>query len=340
MRAGRVATQSFCATFALLLVGSTGCGRYVLSADDVIVAPDRKATLAVSLFRDFGASFHANVNAAEVRFLVDRREVGRAVTDRDGRAAVRTTLAGRADSYEVQARVGNHSLRASAPIYHWTRDKTVIAVDIDETISATKYSDLFVAEIDGSKPIHGSANALWALSKKYQILYFSARPVFLQDKTRRWLKDNYFPPAPSAFAMSFEACLRQAHYKRLMLEDLRSRWPNLLVGIGDKKVDDEAYGPYGMLTLIVNRAPIGSYTQRCIMCRDWQEITTFFNTHEPRLTDPTLLAGMLERHGEQLRPAFANAPRPNTSPELVAGKATAPGTQQLVKRPARQEPSF
>lgn len=299
----------------LLMAGCGSAGHVVLTADDVISLPNGKAIFAASVFKDYGSSLHSDVTGTNVTFLVNDRPVTHGLTNEDGRLVVEGDIHSNAQTFKARTVVNGQLLQASGSVYRWSPRKTIIAVDIDETISATSYSDLFIAVNDGSKPIKGAADALWSMSKDYQILYISARPQFLQEKTRAWLRANRFPPAPYMGADRFEACLHQEAYKRRILEGVKARWPNLLIGIGDKKVDDGAYGANDMLTFIVNPWPIGSYTQRCVMMRDWQGISRFFETHGERLSDPTLLAGLIRDNGEQLRPAFArlaSAPRTKT----------------------------
>ncbi|HOB75366.1 MAG TPA: hypothetical protein PKG54_12675 [Phycisphaerae bacterium] len=299
---------SLAALISLTLSALAGCGWHAITANDVITLDGQQATLTAYVRRAYGPSLHLDIPGARVQFRVDGKVVATAVTDKDGRAVAHAPISPDSQTVEAYTRLKKDHLRASAPIYRWSLDKTVIAVDLDETISATRYSDLFIAPLDGSPPIQGAREALWALSKDYQILYFSARPEFLQDKTRQWLRDNGFPPAPYLGADRFAACLDQTGHKRRMLVDMKQRWPNLLIGIGDKRVDDKAYGAADMLTFIVNPRPIGSYSQRCVMVKDWPSLQAFFKAHRERLTRPAELAGIIRQNGDQLRPFFAAAP--------------------------------
>lgn len=334
---------------ALVAAGLAGCAsRPVLTADDVIAFDGQQARFAASVYHDYGASFHSDINGTEVEFKVNGQVVARGVTNRDGRVFATGRVDPNIRTFEASTRVKSKAVKTVGAVYRWSAERTVIAVDIDETISATRYSDLFIADFDGSRPIPGAREVLWKLSRDFDLLYISARPDFLQEKTRAWLQHHGFPPAPYMGADKFAACLDQAGYKRRMLAELRSRWPNVLVGIGDKKVDDAAYGDNGMLALIVNGAPLGTFTQRCLMMTDWAALQGFFRAHEERLTNPRQLAGLIRENGDQLRVAFAPAREPRQpapraeqpAQAAVRAEATRRDSQAVVQRPTEHEPSF
>lgn len=104
-------------------------------------------------------------------------------------------------------------------------------------------------------------------------------------------------------AEKFEACLKQEEYKQRMLAEFQARFPNLLIGIGDKDVDDRAYGANSMLAVILDKSPT-NYREHCIVFNDWREIQGFFTAQKPNLCDPVRLAGLIQTNQMRLRPLF------------------------------------
>ena len=292
----------------LILSASTGCAsarKLSFQSNDVIVAPGEKAPFSVWLGRGASLAFKDDVPNARVEFFMDDHKLGEARTDELGRAVIHANVPpGKTNIYRAVATTPEGEREHThGRIFRWSRQQTIIAVDMDGTVSNTNYSDLFFSLDDRvSKPLEGSAPALHRLAKKYQILYISARPRFLTEKTRRWLDHHDFPPGPVGHALSFEACLHQDTAKRDILAELRVHWPNILIGIGDKQADDKAFGANGMLTLIVNPSP-GPYGRHCIVLKTWDRVDRFFETNSVGL-EPAKLASLIENHEMQLQDLF------------------------------------
>jgi phosphatidate phosphatase APP1 len=290
------------------LSATAGCAssrKLSLQSDDAIAAPGQKTLFSAWLQRGDSLAFKDDVANAKVQFFVDHHKVGEATTDNLGRAVTYANIpAGKSNTFRAVATTpeGEHE-DATGQLFRWSRQRTIIAVDVDGTISSTNYSDLFVSLTDTlSKPLKGSVDSLKALSKRYQILYISARPRFLTQKTRHWMREHDFPPGPYAHGLGFDACFHQDTTKREILADLRARWPNVLIGIGDKGEDDRAFGASGMLTLIVNPSP-GPYGPHCFVLKTWDRVDNFFQTNSVEL-EPAKLATLIESHEMQLQGLF------------------------------------
>lgn len=325
----------FSAAMSLLLMAGAGCaGRPILTADDVIAIPGQRAVVSAFLEERYIGLAHSYPRNLELRFFANGRELGQGLTDNYGRV----TITGRMDPplsrYEVRAQFKGRDLRAAGRVFHWSAEKTIVAVDIDETISDTDYSDLFLADFDKvSPPIPGSPEVMRALARDYHILYFSARPQFLTQKTQQWLRDNRFPPGPVVHASSFEACLKQEQYKREMLTRLRRQLPNILVGIGDKRLDDNVFRDNGMLSLIVDSRPSRGYSEQSVIHEDWQGLGQFFRTHQELLCSPRQLSSVCAKHHRQLRPYFDRA-----DDRLLAGQPVSREPVKAVKADLRPAP--
>jgi len=78
--------------------------------------------------------------------------------------------------------------------------------------------------------------------------------------------------------------------KRTMLANLRRRWPNLLIGIGNEPLDAEAYGANGMLALIVNPSRKHAFGLHAIVLGDWASVGRFFELNRETLLSPADIA--------------------------------------------------
>ncbi len=338
-----------CTVFAGLVCAALAAplcpaGEYVIRAEEAVFIPGQPALLLGTVQKKHSLAMRDDVRGAMVSFYVDGIYMGQAATNKYGQAFLKIRSVARpGTTIETRTSLKGQTLSDRAPIFNWDANRTIIAVDIDETISKTHYSDLFFAMIDNySDPVDNAAAVLNRLSKDYHIYYYSARPRFLHEKTHEWLRRHGFPPGPYADALKFEACLQQERYKREILTDLRSRYPNILIGIGDKDADDGAHRDNRMLSLILGRPPLFGYSNASIVCRDWPTIERFFSTHRQRLVTPAALAGIIDTTDLELRPYFervaavAMVPAPTAPPAPpapVREKATEESTARLASAP-------
>lgn len=279
-----------------------GCGAgHVIYAEDVVITAGQS-----SRFSAFVQSrlHHGDVIGVPVSFASNGKLIGRARTDSDGRASIVLPIQNEMGAYQAHTVVDGHRYQATGNVYRWDPTRTILAIDLDETISRTSYSDLFFTEmVDRSPVVKDSPAVLRQLSKDYQLLYMSARPRWLHTKTKRWLDDEGFPKGPILHANGFEACFRQEYYKRLMLAGFKSEHPNLLVGIGDKGVDERAYGDNDMLAIILGSNP-KRYASHCIVLPDWRAVGGFLNQHRNTLTRSDAVAQVFREHNRDLRGYF------------------------------------
>jgi len=271
------------------LVALAGCGGPVVSVDDAVMFGD-KLRLVAYVEKEPVLGLRRNVEDVEVRFYLNGRAVGDDDTDDDGRASIRIKHAPAGiGAFEARALVGGHDLRATAAVYRWHKDRTIIAVDIDDTIAETEYRQLILKDRDKkSDPVDDSRKTLSRLARDYHIVYVTARPRFLLEKTRRWLADERFPSGPVVTARGLRQTIRPARHKTKMLRDLRDRWPNLLIGIGNNAADAEAYGANRMLCLIVppKGDAVDDIGRHAVVLRDWDAVADVFEQNRGVLTDP------------------------------------------------------
>lgn len=265
-----------------------GCAPPVLSVDDAVTMGG-DLRLVAFVEREPILGLRRDVEDVAVRFHLGGREVGDDDTDGDGRASVKCKLrADAVETFEARVTVDGRELRAVGTIHRWDSERTIIAVDIDDTIAETEYRQLILKDRDKkSDPVDDSRKTLRRLSDDYHIVYVTARPRFLLEKTRRWLKDEKFPLGPVETARGLRQTLRPTRHKTEVLEDLRDRWPNLLIGIGNNAGDAAAYGANKMLCLIVppDRKDIDKIGRHAVILRDWDAVADVFEANRDILTD-------------------------------------------------------
>lgn len=173
-----------------------------------------------------------------------------------------------------------------------------MCVDVDETLCNADYATLLLEdrEDDKSEPIEGAAERA-ASPSRYNLFYFTARPHALQVMTRRWLDRHGFPQLPIVMALEFSDTLTQGGFKEAHLRRLRGMWPDLLIGIGDKSVDVNAYRENGMLAVIFEPDGGESDDAALTYLTDWSAIRELLLTRHRECADPGVARARLARLG-------------------------------------------
>lgn len=262
----------------------------MLSVDDAVVLPGKKTRLAAYVERDAVLGMRNDLVKVPVRFCIDDQEVGNDKTDDDGRASIKSRVSPQATSYEAAAQHGRQEFRATGRVFAWDPQRVVIAVDLDQTIERTEYKALLLdSKADDSDPLKRSVAALRGLGPDFHIVYLTGRPRFLLEKTRAWLRERGFPEGPVVTAKGVREMFSPGSFKERKLEGLRGDWPHLLIGIGDKASDANAYGANDMLSLIVSTEHDRSFPPHALVFRDWKELGRFFAANRDTLREPRAL---------------------------------------------------
>jgi hypothetical protein len=279
-----------------VLLGLSGCGPLVLSVDDAVATSAGPVRLAAYLGREHVFGLRSEIEHGTVTFFVNGRQVGENTVDDEGRAVVTAAdLAGEPRAFLARARAGGKVLEASGRIFYWPANRVGLAVDIDHTISQTDYRRLIVKErVAVSPPIPGARETLNELADKYNILYLTGRPRFLIEKTRGWLEHYSFPPGPVMAAPRFRDALLQLRFKQRTLHGLREQWPDLLIGIGNRTSDIEAYASNQMLPVIVYSGGEEKHYSDAVVLQDWQFVRRFFEANARVLTNPRDLEKVIQ----------------------------------------------
>lgn len=309
---------------AILVLAALGCAaeaQVVVRLHDGVRIPGRPTRLVAEVRREYTLSLHDRKKDVEVSFSVGGLHVGRVRTDRRGVATLEATINGHHETYEAAAVYKGRLLGGSGRLFTWQPGRTVIAVDIDDTISKTKYSDLFVSSLDRVSPsIEGSAPTLRKLAARFHIVYISARPAWLTEKSRQWLDANGYPRGPVLHQGGWESCLRQTAAKREILQALRRDASNVLVGIGDRSDDAEAFQDNGMLSLLVRDPDLRRIDGATTFAR-WSDLDRFLDDHGRTLAQAEELATALAQN--RLSDLLLKA-RSGVATEVTAAESDAP----------------
>jgi hypothetical protein len=174
--------------------------------------------------------------------------------------------------------------------------RPVLAVDIDETLCITDYTSLFWGiGKDTTAALPGAQATLNRLARWFDVVYVTARSRSLAGKTQRWLKKNGFPDGRLVTSPSLGDFIFQSGFKRRQLGELRSEYPNMVVGIGDKAKDAAAYRVNGMFPVIVNPRPNQRYRADDAVLQDWSAVRAFFEANRELLCDPRRMNEVLLR---------------------------------------------
>ncbi|HOQ84530.1 MAG TPA: PepSY domain-containing protein [Phycisphaerae bacterium] len=187
-----------------------------------------------------------------------------------------------------------------------------IIVDIDETISITDYPTLvFGIGHDDSKPYENAREVLASLSEQFDLVYLTSRPQWLAGETHEWLAKQQFPPGKVLTTARMVDVYWPGSFKKRAIGALRHTSPTLLIGIGDRHTDIEAYVANNMLALVVHPRRGVKYHPDAIILQDWPAVQAFFEEHKQTLCDPDALRAHFGVGGPPLDPATVR-----TEPEM------------------------
>jgi len=243
---------------SLLLAGLLWAGQdhLLLSGSDALCQPGEGATLSVKV--EQRGLRHKDVEGARVSASLlsedERRPLGRVVTDEDGWAEfpVRFDEAG-LYRVAVEAMVRGEDVdergREEFLVACRRPDRVGLVLDIDDTLTA---SDAALLSSLAAVRDPDTVAVVRALAQRYDLLYLTARVRWTSPQTRRWLRTKGFPAAPLFVRdLKRSRALRSGTYKTQLLRQLRRRFPNILVGVGDEDSDVEAYTNNGMVAILI-----------------------------------------------------------------------------------------
>ena len=214
-----------------------------------------------------------DIEHEQVDFYVDEVFVGSSRTDDEGFALMPFTPEKTGDFnvvYKLPAASGYSPEKTKALLAVRTEERPALVTDLDYTlIDMSKYRFL-IHDNKKIPPIEGALEGLKELAKRYDIIYLTARDDIYLNVTKDWLEMYGFPRAPVFFCDLSEDPLSQGKFKEKALKELKSKWPNIEVGIGDKVHDAEAYIAGGIKAFLLGRHE--SFPEGAIVAEKWSEI--------------------------------------------------------------------
>lgn len=246
-----------------------------------------------------------------VRFFAGEKLLGEARTDAAGEARLMCTLPDGTTEFRVEVPIGDETLAASGLVFNWSPDRTVIFCDIDGTISETDFSTLVFgdADEDESRPFPHAAETLRELTKRFELIYLTARPVTLRDKTRRWLAQHGFPPAPLITTPRRRDVLRAQGYKMEVIREIQAAVHSVGIGIGNAVTDAEAYAERGLLTVIIDDGDDSKFRAHAVIVRDWPMLRRLFDANREVLENPERLHAAIASEEMIRRPLIRYRPK-------------------------------
>lgn len=240
--AGLAALLSGCQVVESIFGGQRG---YLLQGYDVLAQPGERVELLARLQKGL---FLLDRPDNPIVFSLGRTEIARAKTDHEGYARITwaaPTSQGEhvvtvsAASPRLAARAGPADLLVSV---HTPQTRFVVT-DLDHTVVAGGFAAMLR---NNATPMPDSVRVLDRLvrEKDFTIIYLTARPNVFSRSTRGWLDHHKFPRGP--ILLSDGALTDPAQIKQHRLQRIRSSFPNLTAGIGDRATDAEAYAAAGI----------------------------------------------------------------------------------------------
>ena len=232
----------------------------VLDGQDLIALGGQQVELVAKLeVEGFGLVpdgkiWRRDLKNKPVRFSFQGQTLGEAITDSDGQAHFAWTPPGQGD-HEVFVRFegdGNYAAKDGSLLVA-VRDpsRKSVVLDIDHTICETDNWDLIRGTIN-SPPLPDAKDIVIRLTTEYDIIYVTARLNKFQDVTRRWLDHYGFPRSPVYFLdIKKYPFYQEAKYKTYRIGKIKEMLPNVVIGVGDKKTDAQAYSANGLRSIII-----------------------------------------------------------------------------------------
>lgn len=240
------------ATFGFILTTHVGESA-VLTGYDQLALPGEAITVQAKLERDKGL-VSPDIKGETLAFYNvgggAEKSLGTGVTDSDGRASVSFTVPDKAGMVTIEARLTEKSKFTAAPapilIAVVTKDMPLVVTDIDHTIADVSEIGFVTKESKDVPALPGSVEALTELSKKYTVVYLTARDDQFTGKTKEWLRLRKFPDGPALFRKLTLLNLSAESFKTKALKELKDRGFKLEWGFGEREDDMEAYGKNGI----------------------------------------------------------------------------------------------
>ena len=276
---------------AVAAVSAGGCSPYVLTVEDRLCPVGEDIKLIGKLeIRGVGV-WNKGLDDRELSFYIDDRLVDRDDTNDDGYADVKRRFR-RAGTHRLTVvyadpDTGARKATGAARVFVWDEQDPILIVDIDGTISRANPAGLFNAGPDRSTPMPRAPGTLRRLADRFRVVYLTARPRDLLDKTRDWLRHSGFPGGPVLTWDVDRYEWSQADYKKDRIDDIQDDFECVTIGVGNTPKDHDAYRKRKLFTILIAPDDRPQTTERGVRLPDWAAVGALFERN-PGLYDPEL----------------------------------------------------
>jgi len=200
------------------------------------------------------------VKGATITFYDNRSQlVGSAVADERGTATVAWTPPAQGD-YRFTAGIVSlpegtregRNVQAITPapllVAARSRDGRFVVIDLDHTIVDSSFWRVLLGS---ARPAEDSVRVTKRIAAKYNLIYLTHRPDLLTRKSKEWLAQHGYPPAPLLVSDVKSALPGSGAFKTARLAEITKAYPNVEIGIGDKISDAQAYVDSGLVAYLL-----------------------------------------------------------------------------------------
>ena len=229
-----------------------------ISGYDELALPGGPVTLRAKLERRSRLLIRPDVRGETLRFFLGERLIGKGVTSNDGIASVQFTPPGNG-YHRITVKLAQGSkykaddftlLAAVLPA-----DTKFIVTDIDHTIADISSVQFVLRDNKRIPVVKDSVEVLGRLSKRYHVVYVTARDDLFIVKTKQWLALRKFPEGPAFFWDVLGEGLSHRRFKTSLIRRIKQTHPNVIAGMGDLPGDAHAYIDNGLRAFIIAGDP-------------------------------------------------------------------------------------
>lgn len=252
--------------------------KFKITPYDCIAIAGKGAKLVVKVEKRI-TYLNPDYKGARVEFYDDRgKPLGTASTKRDGFSELQVNAPSDPGPYEYSAvvygRNDNSSDKVRIRVFAYHVSHEFVVTDIDHTISDFPEMLVPFRDVKKVKPLPKASETLTFLSKRYGIVYLTARDDSLLNMTREWLSMNAFPDGPVVVRDLSAWNLSGEKFKTKKLAELRETIPNFKYGFGERVEDQRAYKANGIQGFHISKKVVCDFS---ITVKNWAEIRSWFD---------------------------------------------------------------
>ena len=225
-------------------------GDYLLKAYDVLTLPGEQVQLSARLQ---SGTIQRDLSGRSIRISRNGWLAKRVITDDEGFGTA-TFTPRRPGDYVFSIEAEPAGLVSTPPepvellVACRSSAEPMVIVDLDKTLAYTKSWRFFSQNPD---PMPGSVAVMRRLAKDYTVVYVTHRPQQYAHQTKMWLGRHGYPAGPLLMPEVVDFARGSRRYKTKELIKLKSKFPNIRIGIGDKISDTQAYHDSGLKSFLI-----------------------------------------------------------------------------------------